>query len=186
MITVSRWLRIAVIILATADLMAFSRLTIFPLLGVIIGIVAMFLGLVYTYRPASVVGMLVVAIAASASISIPSLLTIGDLLTAIVGLLFPLLMLIWIALSAEEGDNQQVAVLRKAVYISVGYSLICLWSAPIAVLVISLFSPTIAMSISTLGEIAIIMVATIISSLIVLRRKPMMVRPEVRTGTGKA
>lgn len=186
MITISRWQRIAVIILATADLMVFSRLTIFPLLGIIIGIVAMFLGLAYSYRPASVVGMLVVAVSASASISIPSLLTIGDLLTAIVGLLLPLLMLIWIALSAEEGDNQQVAVIRKAAYISVGYSLVCLWSAPIAVLVISVFAPTIAMSISTLGEIAIIMVATIASGLLVLRRKPMIVKPQERTGAGKA
>jgi hypothetical protein len=164
-------------ILATADLMIFSRLTIFPLMAISIGIVVMFLGLEYSYRPASIIGMLVVAIAASASISIPSLLTIGNLLTAIIGLLLPLLMLIWIALSVEEGDNQQVAVVRRAAYVSVAYSLVCLWSAPLVVLVVSLFSPTIAMSMTTLGEISIMMVATIAGGLLVLRRKPRITTP---------
>jgi hypothetical protein len=164
-------------ILATADLMIFSRLTIFPLMAISVGIVVMFLGLEYSYRPASVIGMLVVALAASASISIPSLLTIGDLLTAFIGLLLPLLMLIWIALSAEEGENQQVAVIRRAAYVSVAYSLVCLWSAPLIVLVISLFTPTVAMSVSTLSEISIMMVATIAGGLVVLRRKPRITTP---------
>jgi len=164
-------------ILATADLMIFSRLTVFPLVAISVGIVVMFLGLEYSYRLASVVGMLVVAIAASASIPIPSLLTIGDVLTAIIGLLLPLLMLIWIALAAEEGDSQQVAVVRRAAYTSVAYSLACIWAPPITVLAISLFSPTVAMSVSTLSEISIMMVATIAGGLIVLRRKPKIVTP---------
>jgi hypothetical protein len=184
-ITVLRWQRILIMILATADLMVFSRLTLFPLMAISIGTVVMLLGVQYSYRLASVIGMLVVAIAASASVTVPSLLTIGELLTVIIGLLLPLMMLIWIALSAEEGDTQHVAVVRRAAYMSVAYSLACLWTTPLVVLAISLFSPSVAMSISTLGEISIMMVATIAGGLLVLRRKPRILTPSEQASTGR-
>ncbi len=177
MIRISRWQRIVVLLLTVADLMLFSRLTIMPLVAIVIGVFTMFLGLEFSYRPASVVGMLVVAITVSASIAISSLITIGAILTAMLGLLLPLVMLIWIALSAEEGDTQSVAVVRRAAVLSVGYALVCIWSAPLTILVVSLFTPTIAMSASTLAEIAIILVATIAGAIIALRRKPAIVRP---------
>lgn len=166
-----------ILLLSVATLMIFSRLTILSLAAVVIGVFTMFLGLEFSYRPASVIGLLVVAVTASASITIPSLATIGALLTAMIGLLLPLLMLIWIALSAEEGDKQEVTVVKKSAVLSVLYAIICLWSAPLAILVISFFAPTVAMSASTLAEISIVMVVTIGGALLVLRRKPAIVRP---------
>jgi hypothetical protein len=157
--------------------MVFSRITVLPLISIAIGVVVIFLGLEFAYRPASVAGLLVVAITASASITIPSLVTIGEIIKAIIGLLVPLLMLIWIALSAEEGDAQTVAVVKKAAWISVGYALICIWSVPMTILVVSLFSPTIAIGVSTLAETSIILVATIAGGMLVLQRKPAIVRP---------
>jgi hypothetical protein len=87
-------------------------------------------------------------------------------------------MLIWIALSAEEGDTQSVAVVTRSAGLSVAYALICIWSAPLTILVVSLFTPTIAMSTSTLAEIAIMLVVTIAGAVVALRRKPAIVRPE--------
>ncbi len=166
--------------------MVFSRLTILSLAAIAIGVFTMFLGLEFSYRPASVIGLLAVAVTASASITILSLDTIGAVLTAMIGLLLPLLVLIWIALSAEEGDKQEVAVVRKSAALSVLFAIICLWSAPLAILAISFFAPTVAMSASTLTEISIVIVVTIGGALLVLRRKPAIVRPAEPVATKKA
>ncbi len=186
MIVVSRWQRMVVLLFSVAVLMLFSRLTLMPLVAIVIGVFTMFLGLEFSYRPASVIGMLVVAVTASASITISSVLTIDAILTEIIGLLLPLLMLIWIALSAEEGDTQNVAVVKKAAVLSVVFALICIWSAPVTIFIVSLFVPTIAMSTSTLTEIAIILVATIAGSLVAMRRKPEITRPAEPMGARKA
>lgn len=174
---ISRWQRIAAMALAVLDLMIFSHLTILPMIAILIGAVVIFLGIEYSYRPASIVGMLVVAIAASASISIPSLLTLSNLLTAMVGLLLPLLILIWLALSTEEGEAQEVTVVRNAALVSVGYALVCIWSAPIAILVVSLFSPTLAMNVSILVEISILLVITVAGGVLMMRRTPRTITP---------
>ena len=177
MITVSRWQRIAILSVSVADLMIFSRMTIMPLIAMIVGVFVLFLGLEYSYRPASVPGLLVVATTSSASIHIASLATLGQVLTAIIGLLIPLLMLIWLALSAEEGDTQNVAVVRGAAATSVGYALACIWSVPITLLIVSLFAPTVAIGVSTFSEVSIMLVITILGGILILRRTPSIRRP---------
>jgi hypothetical protein len=186
LITVPRWMRFVLAVLSVIDLMIFSRLTILPLIGMLIGAAVILLGLEYQYRPASFIGLLVVAIASSASINIPSLLTIGNVLTAMIGLFLPLVILIWLALSSEEGDTQHVSVVRSAATTSLGYALVCIWVAPIAALIISLFLPTVAMRMSTFAEICMMLVATIAGGVLILRRRPRIATPEEQEKSQKA
>ena len=164
--------RIVLLLLVTADLMIFSRITLLPLIAMAIGAATILLGIVSSYRITSVIGLLVVMTTAAASIEIPSLLELGAIVTAIIALLLPVLTLIWLALSVEEGEKQQVSVRKIPAGVALAYALVCVWSAPLAVLVLSLFAPTVSMRVDILAEISIMLVATIGGGVLLLRRKP--------------
>ena len=164
--------RIVLLLLVTADLMAFSRITLLPLIAMAIGAATILLGIVSSYRIASMIGLLVVVTTAAASIEIPSLIELGAIMTAIVALLLPVLTLIWLALSVEEGERQQVSLRKIPAGIALAYALVCVWSAPLAILVLSLFAPTVSMRVDILAEISIMLVATIGGGVLLLRRKP--------------
>lgn len=172
MIVVSLRTRIVLLLLITADLMAFSRITLLPLIAITIGAAAVMLGIVSSYRIASVLGMLVVIVTAAASVEIASLLELNAILTAIVALLLPIMILIWLALSAEEGERQQVLFRRKPGVIALAFGVICIWSAPLTMLTISFFAPAVAMRADILTEISIMLVVTIAGAIVLLRRKP--------------
>lgn len=165
--------RIVLLLLVTVDLMIFSRITLLPLIAMAIGAATILLGIVSSYRIASVIGLLVVVTTAAASIEIPSLLELGAILTAIIALILPVLVLIWLALSVEEGERQQASVRKVPAGVALAYALVCVWSAPLAVLVLSLFAPTVSMRVDILAEISIMLVATIGGGVLLLRRKPM-------------
>ena len=169
---VSLRMRIVLLLLVTADLMVFSRITLLPLIAMAIGAATILLGIVSSYRIASMIGLLVVMTTAAASIEIPSLLEFGAIMTAIIALLLPVLTLIWLALSVEEGERQQASVRKVPAGVALAYALVCVWSAPLAVLVLSLFAPTVSMRVDILAEISIMLVAAIGGGVLLLRRKP--------------
>ena len=152
--------------------MVFSRITLLPLIAMAIGSATIILGIVSLYRIASVLGLLVVITTAAASIEIPSLLELGAILTAIIALLLPIMTIIWLALSVEEGENQQVSFRKRPGAIALAYALLCIWSAPLAVLVLSFFAPSVSMRVDILAEISILLVATIAGGVLMLRRQP--------------
>ena len=173
--------RVALLFIITADFMLFSRITLLPLIAMAIGAATVMLGIVASYRMASVLGLLVMVITAAASIEIESLLELGAILTALIALLLPTMMLIWLALSAEEGEQQQVSVRTKPSVIAVSFAFVCIWSAPLSVLVLSFFAPAVSMRVDVLAEMSIILVATIALGTMLLRKRPVVTssgRPE--------
>jgi len=52
------------------------------------------------------------------------------------------------------------------------YALVCVWSAPLTILVTALFVPTISMRMAVMTEIAIILIATIAGGVLLMHRKP--------------
>ena len=172
---VSLRMRSIILILVIADMMAFSRLTLIPLIAMAIGGATILLGIVSSYRVASVLGLLVVITTAAASVELTSLLELGAIITAIVVLLLPILTLAWLALSAEEGDKQQVSIRRRPAIVALIFAIVCIWSAPLSVLVLSFFAPTVSMRVDILAEISIMLVATIAGAALSLRGKPTVV-----------
>lgn len=176
--------RILLLVLVTADLMVFSRITLLPLIAIAIGAATIILGIVSLYRIASVFGLLVVITSAAASIEIPSLLELGAILTAIIALLLPIITMIWLALSVEEGENQQVSFRRRPGAIALAFALVCIWSVPLFTLILSIFAPTVSARMDTLTEISILWVVTIAGAVFMLRRRPSLtITPRPEGGT---
>ena len=176
MITISRETRLVLVLVAAADMMLFSRITILPFISIAVGAIMILLGIEYSYRPASVVGLLVMSVTAAASIEISTMLELANVLTALVGIFLPVSTLTWLALSAEEGENQQVSIMKKPGIIALAYALVCVWSAPLTILVTALFVPTISMRMAVMTEIAIILIATIAGGVLLMRKKPAALR----------
>jgi len=171
-IVVSLRMRVAILMLVTADLMIFSRITLLPLIAMAIGAATILLGIVASYRTASVLGLLITLATAAASIEIPSLLELGAILMAIIALLIPSITLTWLTLSAEEGEKQQVAIRKRAAGVTLAFALVCVWSTPLVILVLSLFAPTVSMRADILAEISIMLITTIAGAVLLMRKRP--------------
>jgi hypothetical protein len=168
----SRRVRLLIAIAAVVDLAVFSQHSILVILAQAIGAALILLGMSYDYRPSSLTGLLIVATASAAAIELPSLLEVGQILTAIVSLAIPMFMLTWLALSAEEGESKDVLLLKRPAIIALTFALICLFSAPIVILVMSLLAPTTATRTTPITEIAIILIVTVAGAIALTRRVP--------------
>ena len=169
MIRLTKEMRIFLVIVAVADIMVFSRMTILPLVAIAFGGLMIALGIIYSYRPPCLIGLTVVSVAGAASTEIPSLYELDMLLTAIISLLVPVLVLIWLALSGEEDVELRISIMRRPALVAIGYGLICIWSAPLVALIVSLFAPTISMRSSITTEVAIVLLTTIAVGLVLTR-----------------
>jgi len=180
----SRRVRLLMAIVAVVDLVVFSQHSILIILAQAIGAALILLGIFYDYRPSSLTGMLIVATASAAAIELPSLLEVGQILTAIVSLAIPMFVLTWLALSAEEGESTDVLLLKKPATTALVFALVCLFSAPIVVLVMSLLAPTISTRITPTTEMAIILIATTVGTIVLTRRASAAARlPVTQEGT---
>jgi len=166
----SRRVRLLMAIVAVIDLAVFSQHSILVILAQAIGAALILVGIFYDYRPSSLTGLLIVATASAAAIELPSLLEVGQILTAIVSLAVPTFVLTWLALSAEEGESTDVLLLKKPATTAMVFAVVCLFSAPIVVLVMSLLAPTISARITPTTEIAIILIATTVGTIVLTRR----------------
>lgn len=172
MIFFSRRVRLLMAIMAVVDLAVFSQHGILVILAQAIGAALILLGIFYDYRPSSLTGLLIVATASAAAIELPSLLEVGQILTAIASLAIPMFVLTWLALSAEEGESTDVLLLKRPATIALTFALICLFSAPVVILVMSLLAPTAATRTTPMTEIAIMLIVTVVGAIALTRRAP--------------
>jgi hypothetical protein len=171
-IAISRGVRLILVIAASVDLVLFSQHGLLVIIAQAMGTVLIMLGLQSSYRPASLLGLLLVATASASAIELPSLLEVGQIITGLVSLAIPMLVLTWLALSAEEGESADVLLLKRPAIIAITFTLICLFSAPLVILVVSLFAPTTSMRITPMTEIAIILIVTVGGAVALTRRVP--------------
>ena len=184
MIFFSRRVRLLMAIMAVVDLAVFSQHGILVILAHAIGAALILLGMFYAYRPSSLTGLLVVATASAAAIELPSLLEVGQILTAIVSLAIPTFVLTWLALSAEEGESTDVLLLKRPATTALVFALVCLFSAPIVVLAMSLLAPTVSTRITPTTEMAIMLMATTVGTIVLTRRASAAARlPGTQEGT---
>jgi len=167
-----RWARDVMVIALIADMLMFSRATTLSLMGMVMGAALVLIGLTYAYRVASFLGLLVVSAVAGASIEIPTLTELSGLFTAMLSLLLPIFGLAWLSLTVEERERHEVTLMRKPLATAITFSILALWSAPLTILVMSLFIPTISTRLSVISEAAIMLIATIVGVVILTRRNP--------------
>ena len=176
MIIFSRRVRLLMAVVAVVDLAVFSQHSVLVILAQAIGAALILLGMFYDYRPSSLTGLLIIATASAAAIELPSLLEVSQILTAIVSLAIPTFVLTWLALSAEEGESTDVVLLKKPATAALVFALVCLFSAPIVVLIMSLLAPTVSTRITPTTEIAIILIATTVGTIVLTRRASAVVK----------
>jgi hypothetical protein len=183
-IVFSRRVRLLMATVAVVDLAVFSQHSILVILAQAIGAALILLGMFYDYRPSSLTGLLIVATASAAAIELPSLLEVGQILTAILSLAVPAFVLTWLALSAEEGESTDVLLLKRPATTALVFALVCLFSVPIVVLVMSLLAPTMSTRITPTTEMAIILIATTMGTIVLTRRASAAARlPGTQEGT---
>jgi hypothetical protein len=180
----SRRVRLLMAVVAVVDLAVFSQHSILVILAQAIGAALILLGMFYDYRPSSLTGLLIVSTASAAAIELPSLLEVSQILTAIVSLAIPTFVLTWLALSAEEGESTDVLLLKKPATTALIFALVCLFSAPIVVLIMSLLAPTVSTRATPTTEMAIILIATTVGTIVLTRRTSVAVKlPGTQEGT---
>ncbi|MFH1579395.1 MAG: hypothetical protein ABIE25_04470 [Thermoplasmatota archaeon] len=172
MIAFSRRVRLILVVVASIDLAVFSEHSFLVVLAQAMGTVLILLGLQSTYRPSALVGLLLTATASASAIDLPSLLEVGQIITAIGSLAIPMFVLTWLALSAEEGESTDVILLKRPAIVALTFALICLFSAPAVILVMSLLAPTTAMRLTPMTEISIMLIVTVVGAIALTRRVP--------------
>lgn len=153
------WVRTAIVVAAVADMLVFSHLTFAVLVISAIGVAMMLIGLFFSYRPAALLGMLVVTICAAAAMEIATLLTVGNVLSALVGLVLPASVLAWLALSAEEQVTIDFSIARKPLAATAVYAVFSIASVAMFVIALGLVSPTLPTTITVVTESAIMLVS---------------------------
>jgi len=144
---------IILVAISTAAMLVFASLDFGAIIAVLAGAVLVVAGLLNSYKPAAVVGMLLASIGAASAIQINTLTEASTLVTAIIGLFLPVIVLSWLALSAEE--EIEIRIGRRPSLVTSAYAIVCLFSVPIVVLIGGLIQPAIATRISTMTELAI-------------------------------
>jgi hypothetical protein len=160
------------VVVASFDMAVFSEHGFLIILAQAMGAVLILLGLQSSYRPSALLGLLLTGTASASAMDLPSLLEVGRIITAIGSLAIPMFVLTWLALSAEEGESKDVLLLKRPAIIAVTFALICLVSAPVVILVMSLLAPTTSMRVTPMTEIAIILIVTVVGAIALTRRVP--------------
>ncbi len=168
----SRELRVLILVVALADLMAFSELTSLTLVTVTTGTITMFLGVVYYYRPASVLGLLIVTSGAAASIDIPTLTETGTLLAGLLGVLAPVFILFVLALPGEEEAERGSMIAMRATATALAFMIGCLLSVPLAVFLVSLTAPGLSLRMDAMAEMGVMLVVAMGAGTMLTWRQP--------------
>ena len=168
---ISRGQRMAISILAIIDLMLFSQMSTSTLLGMVVSAALLVMGLVSYSRPTSVIGMMLASGSAAASLTQESLTVVGNLFNAAIGLFLPVYLLAWIALSAEE-EPRPILVRKGPAILTSIFAIICLFSVGLVGFALGYVAPSVAIGMSTLMEIAIVILAVTIGVTVLTSRNP--------------
>jgi|GEM_PF-5255992 len=172
MTTVTNATKISVVVASGSVMLLFSMVTLSTLMPMLIGILLTILGLAIAYRPSSVLGLLIVLTASALAADFGTLTDIGAVLAAAATLYIPSLFIAWAALSCEPGDTYELRVLTRPFVRLSAMAAICMLSVPAFALAIGIFLPTASIGMSTMAEMAVLLLATITAALLLARSSP--------------
>jgi hypothetical protein len=159
------------VIIAIVDLALFSTITILTVLAFIIGALGITLGNRYSYKSASVLGLLITGTAAAASMDFSTVLEAGPLLATISGLMIPMFVLTWAAVMPGVNMIPGGSHARRGIVLSVFYAGIVLASEPVASFFLSLLLPSITTGFNTVSEVAIVLVVLAATAIFLTRAR---------------
>ncbi|MGQ9588214.1 MAG: hypothetical protein ACUVT7_07535 [Thermoplasmata archaeon] len=168
----SRYARVTIVLAAVVVLALFSGISLLKLSAMAVGTAMVFLGIAYYYRAAAAIGLLILSATAAASVQVSTLLEVDELLTAAIGLLTPVSILAGVALTVEEERLVEEAVGKRPIAIASIYGLACLFSVPIAVLIISAIHPGVSTRTETMAEAAIVLMTATIGGVLITVKGP--------------
>ncbi len=159
------------VIIAIVDLALFSTITILTVLAYVIGALGIALGSRYSYRNASVLGLLITGTAAAASMNFTTVLDMGPLLAAISGLMIPMFVLAWAALAPSGDMIPSTPHARRGITLSVVFAGVVIASEPVATFFLSLLLPSLTTRFTTVSEVAIMLVVLTASGIFLTRAR---------------
>ncbi|UCE45942.1 MAG: hypothetical protein JSU93_03500 [Methanobacteriota archaeon] len=166
MIRATMNLKIIVVIVSAALLLAFSRLSLSLLVPEVIGLALILFGIVISYRPAAVLGLFITLSVAALSAEITTLADIDIWQTSILGLLVPTSLLAWAALLSEQSESYDIRLWSRPLALALFIGAAIAVAVPLAVVVIALVSPSSADSLSTMAEISLLFVVISVVALV--------------------
>ncbi|MCU0853048.1 MAG: hypothetical protein MUC90_07360 [Thermoplasmata archaeon] len=172
MIRLSVRIRELIIVISVAVISVFSNITLLTMTALALGTIAITLGISYSYRPASIVGLLTIYMAAASAMEIPTLMETSMVITAILGMLIPVVLLGLLALSFEDEENDSIVVPKRPLAISLFYGAVCVMAAPLVSLAISLVAPTFALNVNIVSQMALVFIAAVLGGMYLARTKP--------------
>jgi hypothetical protein len=172
MTAMAQYGKVILTVVAMIDLLAFSSVTTGTMLAFMVSTALVVLGIGSLYRPSAMVGFVIATIAAAISIEIDTMTVLGTMLTATFGLFFPVTILGWIALSAEQTDLPLISLRSRETAFNILYSVCVLIAVPVFATLIGVFFPSMSVSISLLMEIAIILMVATVLGIIMTSREP--------------
>ena len=166
----SRYFKVLYVVVAIADLLAFSRVTGLSLMATGIGTALVFLGIIYHDRNSGIIGVLIVAVAAAGSVYYDDFTQSGQILSGIVGTLAPVFALTWIALAAPEREEEQSRLPRASILVSTAYILVSIWAAPLCILAIGIMVPSLSIRVGTMTQGAIVLLVAVTGGVLLTYR----------------
>jgi hypothetical protein len=164
--------RLGFVLLSVASMLLFSHASGITLIAMAIGTATVFLGMQFSYRQAAAAGVLVISGAAASAIEVTTLTDLGSLETAAFGLVVPVMILTLVALSGEREGTVSTILRRRPTIRVAFYIVVCLFAAPLTVLLISLFAPGISAMMPMMAEASVVLAVTIAAVVVLTWREP--------------
>ena len=172
MTSVTNATKISVVVASGSVMLLFTMMTLSTLMPMLVGTLLTILGLAIPYKPSSVLGLLIVLTASALAADFGTLTDIGAILAATATLYIPSLFMVWAALSAEPGDAYELRIMTRPFVRFSTMAVICMLSVPAFALAIGIFLPTASTGMSTMAEMAVLLLATITTALLLARSSP--------------
>lgn len=165
-------IQIVLVVAVAADMLVFAKASGMTLIGIVTGGATVLLGMTFSYRPASAIGVIIICATGAAAIQISTLTEVGTLITAAFGLVIPVIVLTLVSLSAEREEAASIILRKRPILRAAGYAVACLFAVPITVLLISFVAPGVSTRVATMTEAAILLVVTIGAGTALTWREP--------------
>jgi hypothetical protein len=164
-----RLIALAISVLAILTLGAMSAPAI---LAISVGTLLVALGVTISFRAAAVFGFMTLAIGSGMAVEVESFTEVSSLTSAVLGILVPVYILAWVALSSEIEEPVEIDVKSRSTVITVVFTVLCTFSVPIVALLVGFIAPQISTHITLITEAAIMLLAIAISVVILTAKNP--------------
>ena len=158
--------------LAVLAILSLGRMSAAGILAISVGTLLLAVGLWISYRPASVFGFMTLAIGSGLAIEFESVTEFSALMSASIGILVPVSIAGWVALSSEIEESIEIRIRNRATLLTIAYTAVCVFSVPIAALIIGLTVPNLSTHMTIITEAAIMLLAISTWVIVLTSRAP--------------